>query len=868
MQGMSLDIKKKFSCHSDRVKSIDLHTSEPWILVSLYGGQVQIYNYETETTLKQFEITDQPVRTAKFIVRKQWMICGADDMQLRVYNYNTTELIKKWEGHSDYIRSIAVHPVLPYILTSSDDMTIKLWDWDKNWQNIRTFEGHTHYVMKVVFNPKDPNTFASASLDKSVKVWGLATTYPHFTLEGKEGHLKGVNTVEYYPGADKPYLVTGSDDKTVKIWDYQTKACVQTLEGHQGNVSSVVFHPELPIIISASEDGYVRLWNANTYRLEKNLNYGLDRAWCISCKHGSNNISLGYDNGTILLKMGREVPAASMEQTGKIIFARKNELITCNVRSAVEVDTPPPDGEPLPLTKKELASSEFYPQMIEHNPNGRLCCVYGDGEYTIYMTVAWRNKTFGSALEFVWGRGKGQYAVREQTWKIKIYNDFEETTAFRPDFVAQGLFGGVLLGVRSDEFLCLYDWNTGKLIKQIDVVPKDLYWSENGDMLIIACENSFYLLKYNATLVNAVLDSGAAIPEDGIEDSFNDQDIQEIPERVRTGKWVGDCFIYTNSQNKLNYCVGTRTETVAHLDRQMYLLGYLPRYNRVFLIDKSLQIISYTLHLSIINYQTAVLRRDFQAAEKLLPKIEEKDRTRIAHFLESQGHKKQALKITMDLDHKFDLAIQLGELNIAKEIAEKDTESDHKWKQLAALALTKWDFGLAELAMWRCEDHNGLLLLYTSLGNAEGMERLGVAAVEKGKHNVALSCFLVLGRLGDAVELLLGDGRFPEAALFARTYIPSEVPRIVELWRKDLAKTNPIIAQSLANPTEYPNLFPNFLEATEAQKHFRAEANPAWEGLPPAQAYLQKAEQMDRDLISEFLSANKAQEVEVHEDIL
>lgn len=32
------------------------------------------------------------------------------------------------------------------------------------------FEGHTHYVMQVVFNPKDPNTFATASLDRTVKV--------------------------------------------------------------------------------------------------------------------------------------------------------------------------------------------------------------------------------------------------------------------------------------------------------------------------------------------------------------------------------------------------------------------------------------------------------------------------------------------------------------------------------------------------------------------------------------------------------------------------------------------------------------------------------------------------------------------------
>ena len=52
----------------------------------------------------------------------------------------------------------------------SDDMLIKLWDWDKKWQCIQTFEGHTHYVMMIALNPKDNNQFASASLDRTVKV--------------------------------------------------------------------------------------------------------------------------------------------------------------------------------------------------------------------------------------------------------------------------------------------------------------------------------------------------------------------------------------------------------------------------------------------------------------------------------------------------------------------------------------------------------------------------------------------------------------------------------------------------------------------------------------------------------------------------
>lgn len=55
----------------------------------------------------------------------------------------------------------------------------------------------------------------------------------------------------------------------------------------------VCFHPELPIVLTGSEDGTVRIWHSGTYRLESSLNYGLERVWTICCLRGSNNVALG-----------------------------------------------------------------------------------------------------------------------------------------------------------------------------------------------------------------------------------------------------------------------------------------------------------------------------------------------------------------------------------------------------------------------------------------------------------------------------------------------------------------------------------------------------------------------------------------------
>lgn len=60
----------------------------------------------------------------------------------------------------------------------------------------------------------------------------------------------------------------------MKVWDYQSKNCVATLTGHTNYITSCHFHPTLPLIITSSEDGTIRIYNSNTFKQEKVLNYG------------------------------------------------------------------------------------------------------------------------------------------------------------------------------------------------------------------------------------------------------------------------------------------------------------------------------------------------------------------------------------------------------------------------------------------------------------------------------------------------------------------------------------------------------------------------------------------------------------------
>jgi coatomer subunit beta' len=137
-------------------------------------------------------------------------------------------------------------------------------------------------------------------------------------------------------------------------------------------------------------------------------------------------------------------------------------------------------------------------------------------------------------------------------------------------------------------------------------------------------------------------------------------------------------------------------------------------------------------------------------------------------------------------------------------------ESDTKWKQLGDLVLAAGNFKLAAECLNRAKDHSALLLLYSCQGDRAGMETLAKEASQAGRTNVAFVCNYLLGHTSECLNLLVETGRTPEAAFFARTYAPSQVSRMVELWKEDLTKVNAKAAESLADPAEYPNLFTDF----------------------------------------------------------
>ena len=67
---------------------------------------------------------------------------------------------------------------------------------------------------------------------------------------------------------------SASSDKTVKLWDVATGTAMQTLRGHSSGVSGIAFSPDARLVASSSWDSTIRLWDIATGAATHTLDAG------------------------------------------------------------------------------------------------------------------------------------------------------------------------------------------------------------------------------------------------------------------------------------------------------------------------------------------------------------------------------------------------------------------------------------------------------------------------------------------------------------------------------------------------------------------------------------------------------------------
>jgi WD40 repeat protein len=160
-------------------------------------------------------------------------------------------------SHSSWVTSVAISADGRYAISGSLDKTVKLWDLATG-KETRTFSGHTDCIQSVAISADDRYVI-SGSKDKTVKLWDLTTGKEIRTFSG---HKDKVNSVAI--SADNRYIISGSFDNTVKLWDLTSGKEIRTFTGHSNIVYSVAISADNRYIISGSGDGTIRLWDLTT----------------------------------------------------------------------------------------------------------------------------------------------------------------------------------------------------------------------------------------------------------------------------------------------------------------------------------------------------------------------------------------------------------------------------------------------------------------------------------------------------------------------------------------------------------------------------------------------------------------------------
>ena len=281
-----------------------------------------------------------------------WLATGAKDNTARIWQLDPSNSsyvrFATFEGHTESLGAVALPRVPPapqaiptpldhaptFLLTGSQDKTIKKWDISRLNTSLTDFP---HSVTKSSFtrvaHEKDINAldvsynaaiFASASQDRSIKIWDLESGS---VLGILRGHKRGVWSIRFAPrdipvvntdtgNSSKGLLASGSGDCAVKLWSLATYTCIMTFEGHSNSVLKVLWlspvsQPEEgldetssnrrlqkshPIVVSSSSDSLIKLWSpyspsstssASTISLADShllttLDNHIDRVWALA----------------------------------------------------------------------------------------------------------------------------------------------------------------------------------------------------------------------------------------------------------------------------------------------------------------------------------------------------------------------------------------------------------------------------------------------------------------------------------------------------------------------------------------------------------------------------------------------------------
>lgn len=220
--------------------------------------------------------------------RGMMLFSASRDTLLKVWDASTGGLIKDLKGHAHWINT----------LTSNTHRTIKSGpfspaNFEKNrnsFKNIKDMVEESQKIYKDFIAKSGQERLLSGSDDNTMFIW-----HPHSSsrkpVHRMTGHQQLINHVSF--SADGRYFASASFDKTIRIWCGITGRFLHTLRGHIGRVYQVAWSCCGSLLVSASSDTTLKLWDANTGKLKYDLPGHADEVYTIDWSNCGRTVASG-----------------------------------------------------------------------------------------------------------------------------------------------------------------------------------------------------------------------------------------------------------------------------------------------------------------------------------------------------------------------------------------------------------------------------------------------------------------------------------------------------------------------------------------------------------------------------------------------